>query len=52
VLLHDGHAARTADGSPVILQVLPDLLAAARAAGLACVTLRAAMQPLSAAAAK
>ena len=44
LLLHDGHAARTPDGSVVILRVLPDLLAAARAAGLACVTLRAALQ--------
>ena len=34
LLLHDGHAARTADGSPVILAVLPQLLATIAAAGL------------------
>jgi peptidoglycan-N-acetylglucosamine deacetylase len=44
LLLHDGHAARTADGSAVILRVLPDLMAAIAAAGLACVTLREAQQ--------
>jgi peptidoglycan/xylan/chitin deacetylase (PgdA/CDA1 family) len=42
LLLHDGHAARTAAGTPVILEVLPPLLAAVRAAGLKPVTLRAA----------
>jgi len=42
LLLHDGHAARTARGGPVILDVLPALLAAVRAAGLKPVTLRAA----------
>jgi len=42
LLLHDGHAARTARGDPVILDVLPALLAAVRAAGLKPVTLRAA----------
>ena len=42
LLLHDGHAARTADGDPLILNVLPPLLAAVRAAGLKPVTLRAA----------
>ena len=47
LLLHDGHAARTPDGSAVILRVLPDLLAAARAAGLACVTLRTALHTAS-----
>ncbi len=40
LLLHDGHAARTADGSVVILKVLPELLAAIAAAGLRPVTLR------------
>lgn len=40
LLLHDGHAARTADGRPVALAVLPPLLAALAAAGLRCVTLR------------
>src|SRR5512133_274711 len=34
LLLHDGNAARTPDGIPVILEVLPAVLAAARAAGL------------------
>ncbi|MBL8446844.1 MAG: polysaccharide deacetylase family protein [Zoogloeaceae bacterium] len=39
LLAHDGHAARTADGTPVILAVLPPLLVHLRAAGLAPVTL-------------
>lgn len=39
LLLHDGNAARTTHGDPVILAVLPGLLAATRAAGLATVTL-------------
>jgi peptidoglycan/xylan/chitin deacetylase (PgdA/CDA1 family) len=43
LLLHDGNAARTRDGVPVILEVLPAVLAAAAAAGLRCVTLRAAL---------
>lgn len=38
--LHDGHAARTQGGEPVLLQVLPPLLAAVRAAGLHPVTLQ------------
>jgi len=42
LLLHDGHAARTASQDPVILTVLPSLLAAVRAAGLKPVTLRVA----------
>lgn len=42
LLLHDGHAGRTAGGAPVILEVLPPLLAAVRAAGLKSVTLQAA----------
>jgi len=42
LLLHDGHAARSASGGIVILEVLPALLAAAGAAGLTPVTLRAA----------
>lgn len=41
LLLHDGHAARGAGGAPVILEVLPRLLSAVRAAGLEPVTLRA-----------
>lgn len=43
LLLHDGHAARTAAGMPVVLDVLPRLLDAARAAGLRPITLRAAL---------
>ena len=42
VLLHDGHAARTAEGEPVILEALPKLGAAARERGLAMVTLASA----------
>ena len=42
LLLHDGHAARLADGTPLIVAVLPQLLLAIRAAGLTPVTLRAA----------
>lgn len=40
LLLHDGHAARTAQGVPVIVEVLPAVLASAAAAGLRPVTLR------------
>jgi peptidoglycan/xylan/chitin deacetylase (PgdA/CDA1 family) len=40
LLLHDGNAARSAAGEPVILKVLPTLLQAAKAVGLRCVTLR------------
>jgi len=43
LLLHDGHAARTAAGEPVILEVLPAVLESAAAAGLRPVTLREAM---------
>ena len=43
ILLHDGHAALTPAGVPVILEVLPDLLDATTAAGLRCVTLRQAL---------
>ncbi len=39
VLLHDGNAARTPEGVPVILEVLPKLLARASRAGLRPVTL-------------
>lgn len=39
LLLHDGNARRTAAGTPVLLDVLPPLLAACRAAGLQPVTL-------------
>ena len=40
LLLHDGHAARTDAGRPVILDVLPDLFEAARASNLRWVRLR------------
>jgi peptidoglycan-N-acetylglucosamine deacetylase len=40
LLVHDGNAARTATGRPVILEVLPQMLSAIRAAGLRPVTLR------------
>jgi peptidoglycan-N-acetylglucosamine deacetylase len=43
LLLHDGHAARTAAGVPVVLEVLPPLLEAAAAAGLRPVTLQQAL---------
>ena len=43
LLLHDGNAARTADGIPVILEVLPALLESAAAAQLRTVTLRQAL---------
>ena len=43
LLLHDGHAARTSSGSPVILEVLPRLLQALAAAQLTPITLRAAL---------
>lgn len=36
LLLHDGRPATTADGDPVILDVLPDLLAALERRGLRC----------------
>jgi len=39
LLMHDGNAARTAGGTPVILEALPAVLAAASAAGLRFVTL-------------
>jgi peptidoglycan/xylan/chitin deacetylase (PgdA/CDA1 family) len=43
LLLHDGNAARTQAGGPVILAVLPRLLDAAAAAGLRWASLRAAL---------
>jgi len=43
LLLHDGNAARTPDGTPVILEVLPTVLAAAKSANLRFVTLRVAL---------
>ncbi len=54
LLLHDGHAARTRSEQPVLLEVLPALLAQCRAAGLRCVTLADALparDPLAGAAA-
>lgn len=45
LLLHDGNAARLADGTPLIVAVLPQLLQTLRAARLTAVTLRAARQP-------
>ncbi|CAI10134.1 predicted polysaccharide deacetylase [Aromatoleum aromaticum EbN1] len=44
LLLHDGNAARGRHGTPVILDVLPRLLAACETAGLRPVTLRAAIR--------
>lgn len=43
LLLHDGHAARSAAGHAVALDVLPALLSACRASGLKPVTLPAAL---------
>jgi peptidoglycan/xylan/chitin deacetylase (PgdA/CDA1 family) len=43
LLLHDGNAARTPSGAPVILAVLPHLLERISQAGLKPVTLRAAL---------
>ena len=42
LLLHDGHCARSSDGTPAIVAVLPRLLQAIRQAGLRPVTLHAA----------
>jgi peptidoglycan-N-acetylglucosamine deacetylase len=44
LLLHDGHAARTAAGAPVILEALPRLLASLHDAGLSSVTLATAIE--------
>ena len=43
LLLHDGHAARTSNGTPVVLEVLPSLLEAIEQRGLRTVTLREAL---------
>ena len=43
LLLHDGHAAQTPSGKPVILEVLPRLLQAVSAAKLTPITLGAAL---------
>lgn len=45
LLLHDGNCARSASGTPVIIEVLPMLFDAAARAGLHFVTLSAARQP-------
>ena len=45
LLLHDGHAARTADGRAVVLEVLPALLEQCRRSGLRPVTLPQALSP-------
>lgn len=45
LLLHDGNAARTAAGQPVLLEVLPLLLECLRADGLRSVTLPEGMKP-------
>jgi peptidoglycan/xylan/chitin deacetylase (PgdA/CDA1 family) len=50
LLLHDGHAALTGKGVPVILEVLPRLLDASGAAELTPVTLRTALASASRAA--
>jgi peptidoglycan/xylan/chitin deacetylase (PgdA/CDA1 family) len=43
LLLHDGHPGRLHSGQPVILEVLPRLLATVASAGLRPITLRAAL---------
>ncbi|AVO49307.1 polysaccharide deacetylase family protein [Melaminivora suipulveris] len=45
LLLHDGHAARMADGAPVVLAVLPPLAARLAQQGLATITLDQAFPP-------
>ena len=45
LMLHDGNAARMPDGTPLVLAVLPGLLAAIRARGLTAVSLGAACAP-------
>jgi peptidoglycan/xylan/chitin deacetylase (PgdA/CDA1 family) len=44
LLLHDGHAARTPGGTPLIVEVLPRVLEAIRAQSLRPVTLREALR--------
>lgn len=44
LLMHDGHCARTANGTPVIVAVLPAVLETAAAAGLQWVTLADALR--------
>jgi peptidoglycan/xylan/chitin deacetylase (PgdA/CDA1 family) len=43
LLLHDGNAARSRNGKPVILEVLPRLLDTLDEKHLRCVTLRSAI---------
>ena len=50
LLLHDGNAARTATGEPVVLSVLPSLLGRFKQAGLRAVTLADAVPTAAAAA--
>jgi peptidoglycan/xylan/chitin deacetylase (PgdA/CDA1 family) len=45
LMLHDGHAALTGAGEPVVLEVLPRLVAAIRQKGLKPVTLHQAIDP-------
>jgi peptidoglycan/xylan/chitin deacetylase (PgdA/CDA1 family) len=45
LLMHDGHAARTAAGMPVVLEVLPRVLDAARTLNLRPVALHQAVAP-------
>jgi peptidoglycan/xylan/chitin deacetylase (PgdA/CDA1 family) len=45
LLLHDGHCARTPEGVPVVLEVLPRLLEHVKASGLKAVTLEHATTP-------
>jgi peptidoglycan/xylan/chitin deacetylase (PgdA/CDA1 family) len=45
LLLHDGNCARSRAGTPVVLEALPQVLAAARAHGLKPVTLHHAIAP-------
>ena len=47
LLLHDGHAARTASGQPVLLEVLPRLIERCCQAGLQAVTLPAALPDMA-----
>ena len=44
LLLHDGDAARSDSGQPILLEVLPTVLAAFSAAGLKAITLTTALQ--------
>ncbi len=50
LLVHDGNAARTAEGQAVVLRVLPDLLSRCADVGLRTVTLPAAFDAIGAAA--